>query len=824
MIPIEDSTIATAELGDVLKEYFGIYVKYVAEDRAIPDVRDGLKPVHRRLVYAAYDMGARAPNKMMKSAKPVAECMGNYHPHGDQSIYDSLVRMTQNFSMRIPLFDAQGNFGSIDGDSAAAMRYTETRLNKIAQEIFCNNLNKEVVKFVPNYDESTTEPSVLPAELPHILLNCNAGIAVGVATDIISCAPRELIDCLIAEIDENLITNSVEKPPRQFRGLDLPTGGIIEFNKEQLTKLWTKGNSNWNVRGEAVFETDESSGTKKVIVTSLPYQQQKDKLLMEIAKLITQKQDDGKKSIEGIIDMGDESSEEVGIRMVFTLAPSANPDVVLNLLYKKSKLQKTLNTNTVALVNGKPKYLGVREILLHWLDFRRECVYKILEKEKAEKEIRLEIVDGLLKVHVDIDKTIKIIRNAENAKEALMEKMSLTLRQASSVVEMRLGSLRKIDQGKLKEEKKSLADRIAEIINTLKDPKEIDSLIHERLKWWRENTDPRRTKIVKEFGEITTLDTIIEQNVMVSINSDDKVKLTDVHSYRKTRRGGTGVKEASAKDESVPRLVAQVTTHDMLYAFTDKSRVFEKPCHELPITKRRGRGFAVTELFPGLEKDEKIVDIISMNVTDMDDDASVVMIRSNGNVKRMACKALIKKRGRLNGEECCRCDLDDSKLLKVTLADAATDLIMFTKNGSYRRISVNTLRPLPSRASGGNKCFILTGDDKVIGVDSVGKEDAVVSVSELGYGAKFKEEVLPFKKGRVGKGIKLANSDAKSGDIVYGGVLKEGEELFLTTSGGKSLRTSIDGIREVGRGSRGVRMQKLGKDETIVAVTKITMD
>jgi len=819
---------ATAEMTDVVKEYFGIYAKYVIGDRAIPDIRDGLKPVHRRLIYASWNMGAKAPHKAVKCAKIIGETMGNFHPHGDASIYSALVRMTQEFSMRLPLFEGQGNFGSIDGDPPAAMRYTEARLFKVAQELFCNNLNDEVVSFVPNYDESTVEPEVLPSELPHLLLNYNTGIAVGLATEILSCSAHELIDCLVGEINEGLITAHPEFAPKQFKGPDLPTGGIFEYNKEAVNGLWTHGKSKWRLRGEAVFETDERTGNKRVVVTSLPFREQKEKWLEVAAKLITEKNEEGNRVIEGVTDMRDESNKD-GIRVVFDVSPSSSPEIILNLLYQKTNMQTGTHTSMVATVENKPKYIGVREILLRWLDFRRECLRKILEKEKREKEERAEVVDGFLIVHGNVEEVIKTIRGSENAKEALIEAFKMTDRQASAVVAMRLGSLRKIDNESLVTERTDLQKRIDEIVVILSDDKMVDALISERLEWWKTQLDGRRTKLVREFGEISTLDTVVERDVVVAVNVKQEFKVTPVDQYRKVRRGGKGVKETDGDDEDdVPILLAQVTTHDMVYAFTDRSRVFEKAAHELPITRRNGKRQHLTELFPDLEEGEKVVAIMAMNIMDMPEDSSIIIIRSNGNVKRLNCRGLLKKRGRLWGDPCCRTDYDGesdgSTLVSVTLAEPDKDLIVFTANGLFRRISVDTLRPLPTRQSGASKCMTLVGDDRVITVDTIKEGDAISSVSENGYGARFKELDLHSKKGRVGKGCKLANADKKAGKIVYGGILNEDNELFATTSGGKSIRISAGDIREVGRGSRGVRVQKMEEGETIVAAAKIEVN
>jgi DNA gyrase subunit A len=820
---MKSSAFATP-LPDVVKDYFGIYATYVIKNRAIPDIRDGLKPVHRRLIYASWEMGAKAPNKMVKSAKIVGHCMGSYHPHGDSAIYETMVRLTQEFNMRIPLFDGQGNFGSIDGDAAAAHRYTEARLNLIATEMFCQNLNDEIVPFVENYDGSTKEPDVLPAELPHLLLNYDHGIAVGIHSNIMSCAPNEIIDCLISEIEDGLVTSHDKFAPKQFKGPDLATNGIMEFSKDQANSLWLTGDSKWAIRGEAKKETDERSGQQRIVVVSLPYQQKKEVWLSETAKLATEKDDNGKKFIEGITDLRDESNKD-GIRIVFDLKAGTDPEVVLNQIYSRTKLQKNINTDMVAIVDGKPRHIGVRETLLYWLNYRRECVRKILNKEKREKEERAEIIDGLVTVHANIDEVIKVIRNSDDSKDALIKKFKFTERQATSVVSMRLGSLRKLDEDALKIERAELQERIDEIISILKDPKKLDNIIKERLEWWKDKLDSRRTCIVKEFGEITTKDTIAEQDVVVAINSRDEVKVTSIHDYRKSKRGAGGVKStADIEDaDSIPRLLTQVTTHDMLYAFTNKSRVFEKPCHELPITKRTSKAaMPVSELFSDLEEGEKIVDIIAMNITEMDENESIIMVRSNGNVKRMSCKGLVKKRGRLHGDECCRTDLDDSTLIRVTLAPKDSDLLIFTKKGLCRRIQVETLRMVPSRKSGAPGCMKLKDDDAVIGIASVKPGDSIATVSANGYGARFNESVLIFKKGRTGGGVRLANTDAKSGDLVFGDSFEnENSELFLNTSGGKSLRCSVSDIREMGRGARGVRVQKVKEGESIVAVTKV---
>lgn len=817
-------TTNTAEMSDVLKEYFGIYAKYVIGDRAIPDLRDGLKPVHRRLIYAAWNMGARQPNKAVKCAAIVGETMGKFHPHGDSAIYDSLVRMTQEFSMRVPLFEGQGNFGSIDGDPPAAMRYTEARLFKVAQELFCNDLNNEVVRFVPTYDDSNMEPEVLPSELPHLILNYNTGIAVGIATEVLSCAPNEIIDCLLGELRENLVTKHPDFPPKEFKGPDLPTRGIIEHDKDNLNSLWKEGRSRWMVRGEATFETDERTGKKRVVVISLPFQEKKEKWLEATAKLITEKDEEGNRGIDGVTDMRDESNKD-GIRVVFDVSSSSTPEIILNFLYKKTNLSKSLSTGIVAIVDGKPRQVGIREVMLKWLDYRRECVTKILQKEKREKQERAEIVEGLLIVHLNIVKVIKTIREAEDSKQSLIDTFGMTDRQAAAVVTMRLGSLRKIDSEALKNEKKELKSRIAEIDDILSDSSKLDSLIAERLEWWRTQLDSRRSKVVREFGEISALDTVVERDVVVAVNRKQEFKATPVDQYRKVKRGGKGVKETDGEDQDdVPCLLAQVTTHDMLYAFTDKSRVFEKACHELPITRRNGKRQPLSELFSDLEEDENVVAIMAMNVMEMPDDASVIMIRSNGDAKRLLCRGLLKKRGRLWGEECCRTDMDDSKLVSVTLAQPEKDLIIFTANGLFRRISVDTLRPHPTRKSGASKCVKLGAGDRVIGVDTLAEGDAVSSISANGYGVRINESNLPSNKGRTGNGCKFANADSKAGKIVFGGVLHGDNELFVTTSGGKSIRISASDIREMGRGTRGVRVQKMASGEHIVAAAKIEVN
>jgi len=751
-------------------------------------------------------------------------CMGNYHPHGDSAIYDTMVRLTQDFNMRIPLFDSQGNFGSVDGDPAAASRYTECRLNRIGVEMFCQHLNKEVVSFVENYDGTTTEPEVLPADLPHLLLNYDHGIAVGIHSNIMSCAPHEIIDCLIGEIDEGLITKHDSFSPKGFKGPDLATYGIMEFDKDQANSLWMTGDSRWMIRGEAKFETDERTGQQRVVIISLPFQQKKEDWLADTAKLAIEKDESGKKKIEGIVDIRDESNKANGIRIVFDLKNGMNSEVVLNQIYKRTKLQKSITTDIVAIKDGKPQHLGAREVLLCWLDFRRDCIRKILKKEKREKEERIEIIDGLMIVHANVEDVIKVIRGSEDAKDSLIKKFKFTDRQATSVIAMRLGSLRKLDEDALKIEKAELQERVDEIISILKDPKKVDALIKERLEWWKTQLNERQTKIVKEFGEISTIDTVVDEDVVVAINNRDEIKVTSIHDYRKSRRGAGGVNStANTEDaDSIPRLLAQVTTLDMLYAFTNKSRVFEKPCHELPITKRTSKS-VMSDLFTGLEDGERIVDIVAMNIADMDENESLIMVRSNGNVKRMACRGLLKKRGRLYGDECCRTDLDDSSLIRVTLAPKDSDLLVFTKNGLCRRIKVETLRMVPSRKSGAPACMKLKSDDEVVGVSSVNPGDSIATVSANGFGARFKEDVLVFKKGRIGGGVRLCNSNNKTGLIVFGDVFdNENSELFLTTSGGKSLRVAVSDIRETGRGTQGVRVQKLKNGESIVAVTKVS--
>ena len=515
------SGVPSSNISEVMKSNFGTYANYVIKQRAVPDVRDGLKPVHRRLLYAAYELPARCNAKHVKSAEITAACMGKYHPHGDA--YGTMVRMSQEFAMRYPTFDGQGNMGTVE-DPPAASRYTECRLSKLGQEIFFTELNEDIVPWKSNYAENRKEPCVLPAELPHLLMNGTEGIAVGLATSILPFNANELIDCIIAEIDENYLTKNSDVPYRSFHGPDFPTGGIMAKNKESLDSVWKEGRGSFRLRGTAHFETDETTGKKRIIITETPWMMDRSNWLSETAQLIEGKDEDGKKGIEGVIDMRDESSEKSGTRIVIELANRYDPQVVLNLLYQKTNLQNSYSCNIVVIDDNKPKKYGVCKCLLRWLEFRRECVTNSLKREQRLLNERLELIAGFLKVHVNIEDVIKTIRSSENAKEAIQKKFGFTDRQAEAIVRMQLGRLRNIDQKELQTEQKTINDRNAIITRTLKDKKLIDVLIKERLTWWKNQLNPRRTQIISEFGKIEMLDTIIKEDAVMSVNNQDEIK------------------------------------------------------------------------------------------------------------------------------------------------------------------------------------------------------------------------------------------------------------------------------------------------------------
>ncbi|MEK7337017.1 MAG: DNA gyrase subunit A [Nitrospirota bacterium] len=805
-----DERLGYIAIEDEMKSSYLDYAMSVIVGRALPDVRDGLKPVHRRILFGMNEMGLAHNRAYRKSAKIVGEIMGNYHPHGDSAIYDTLVRMAQDFNMRYPLVDGQGNYGSMDGDSAAAMRYTEARMTKLAEELLAD-IDKETVDFGPNYDESLQEPLVLPTRVPNLLINGAGGIAVGYATNIPTHNLGEVIDGLLLLIENPDVT--IAQLMKKIPGPDFPTAGFI-YGMSGIKDAYETGRGLLKVRAKVNVESDERTDRERLIVTEVPYQVNKAKLIEKIAELVQDER------IKGIADLRDESSDREGVRVVIELKRGEIPLIVLNNLFKHTQLETTFGVIMLALVNNRPEVLNLKQILSHFLDHRREVIVRRTAFELRKAEERAHILEGLKIALDNLDAVIALIRRAQSPDEAragLMSQFGLSEIQASAILEMRLQRLTQLERQKLIDEYKDVLKQIEYLKSILASPALVRKIIQDELAEVREAyKDERRTQIVKEEAEISLEDLIAEEEVVVTISHTGYIKRNAVSLYRAQRRGGKGKIGMGIKDEDFVETLFTASTHDSLLFFTDAGKVFWLKVHEIPEASRGAKGKALVNLL-ALSKDEKVT--ATMPVKEYRDDRFVVMATKQGVIKKTELSAYSNPRQ--GGIIALSLDQGD-KLIAVHVTDGSREMLLGTKQGITIRFKEEDVRSM-GRTAHGVKGITLEAGDEVIGMETITPDSttAILTVTEGGYGKRT--PVNDYRvQGRGGKGIISVKTTERNGLAVGFLQVREGDEIMLMAAKGKLLRCKVDDIREVGRNTQGVRVLDLdGDDDRVVGVARL---
>jgi len=802
------------EIVTEMQESFLDYAMSVIVQRALPDVRDGLKPVHRRILYAMWDTGLRANAKFKKSAAVVGEVLGKYHPHGDSAVYESMVRMAQEFSMRYPFVNGQGNFGSMDGDSAAAMRYTEAKLTKIAEEMLFD-LEKETVNFIPNYDGSHQEPQVLPSKVPSLLLNGVEGIAVGMATKIPPHNLGEIVDAIVYLIDNQ--DASVEDLMRYVPGPDFPTGGSI-YNAEEIKQAYTTGKGRIVMRGEAKIEEGKKGGDFKIVITELPYQVNKAALVEKIAMLHKEKK------IVGISDLRDESDRE-GVRVVIELKKDAYPQKILNSLYKMTALQDTFSVNMLALVDGiQPRVLNLKEVLEYYIAHRKEVVIRRTEFELKKAKDRMHILEGL-KIALDhLDEVITTIRkskNKEEAKENLIKKFKLSEVQAQAILDMRLSALAALERQKVEDEYKEVKALIKELESILASEEKIMQIIKDEMLEVKEKHDnDRRTKIVKKaIGQFRDEDLVPNEEVIVTLSEGGYIKRMPISAYRTQSRGGKGVIGATMKEEDSIAHITTTMNHDYLLFFTNKGRVFQTRTFEIPVSSRIAKGQAVVNIIQ-IGSDEKVTSMITLK--NPEQEGYMFMITRKGTVKKT--KISDYKNVRKSGIIAIKLDVGD-ELHWIKVTSGKDEVMMVSSQGQSIRFSETDVRPM-GRASRGVRGMKMKGNDFVVGADVITEGEKnlkLLVLSENGLGKKTPIEEYNIQN-RGGSGVKTANVTDKTGKLIGTKIVDDSKDMDLIciSKEGQVIRTPLKDIRTIGRSTQGVKIMRMHEGDKIASMSIIS--
>jgi len=797
--------VAAAEIVEEMEQAFIDYAMSVIVDRALPSVEDGLKPVHRRILYAMHTLGLDASKATMKCARIVGETMGKYHPHGNIAIYDSLVRMAQDFSLRYPLVHGQGNFGSMDGDSAAADRYTEAKLSKISVELM-EDIEKETVKMRPNFDNSLEEPETLPAKLPNLLLNGSSGIAVGMATNIPPHNLTEVCDAVVEYINKPDI--SVDEMADIIKGPDFPTGGLISGGIKDMYKT---GKGKIVIRGRTEIEEDKK-GRKAIIITEVPYQVNKAELVKTIARLATEKK------LPDIYDMRDESAKGK-VRVVIELKKDVDPKFTLNKLYTLTNVETSFDANMLALVGKQPRVLNLKEIISEYVKYRQLVVRNRSKFELKKAEDRLEIVDGLLKALKEIDKVVEFIKKSANATEAhsgLMKKFDLTDRQAKAVLEIRLQQLTHLEAGKLKEEEKKLKELINELKAILGDEKEILKVIKKEINEIKNKYgDERRTKVLRRVEEITEKDLIEKKDVVVMITSGGYIKRVDVKDYREQRRGGAGVSGADLKDEDFVTRLITCSTHDYMLFFTSRGRVYWLKANDIPASERQGKGKALVNVLD--LHDETISNV--MAVKDFENGYLMFATRK-GMVKKLPIKDLAKPRS--TGVRVINLPMDNSdSVVNVRRVEDKQEVLLITKKGQAIRFDSDDVRSM-GRASYGVTGADLSKSDEIVALESLPKDGktTILTATSKGYGKRTELEEYR-KTSRGAKGVITLDTTDKTGDVLTAISVSGKDSVIATTNKGMIIRANMKDIRVMGRATQGVRIVNLKEGDKVADIVKV---
>ena len=794
------------DIVDEMRESYLNYSMSVIVSRALPDVRDGLKPVHRRILYGMSELGSNWNRPYRKCARIVGDVMGKYHPHGDASIYDALVRMAQDFSMRYELVDGQGNFGSIDGDNAAAMRYTESRMTKLSSEML-KDLDKDTVDWGPNFDETLKEPAVLPSAIPTLLVNGSEGIAVGMATKIPPHNLKEIINGLVALVDDPNI--SIDGLMEHVKGPDFPTAGLI-MGMDGLKQAYETGRGKIKMRARAHIETNKN-GKDSIVITEVPFQTNKANLVEKIADLV------GQKKIEGIRDLRDESDKD-GIRVVVETKKDVVPEVILNQLYQFTQLQDTFGIILLALVEGVPKVMSLKTTLQHFVDFRHDVVVRRTEFELKEAEARAHILEGLKIALDNIDEVIKIIRGSKNpaqAKEGLMSTFDLSEIQSQSILEMRLQKLTSLEVDKVVEEYKAIIKTIANLKGILDSRAQRMDIIKSELREIQEQYgDERRTEIVPVDSDFSMEDMIAEEEVVLTITHQGYIKRTALNTYRTQRRGGRGVQGAMSKDEDFVEHLFIANTHNYMLFFTDMGKCYWLKVYDIPQGGRAARGRAIVNLI-GCDPGERVEAFVS--VKDFDDDHYIVMCTKNGIVK----KTVLSAYGNPRKGGIYAIDIrDNDKLIEARITNGEHDILLGTHEGKSIRFSENNIRPSGRKTMGVKGITLSSSDDYVVGMLVVRREGTVLVATEKGYGKRT--EVIQYRtQTRGGKGVLTMRCTDKTGKMVNIMEVVDSDDLIVITNSGVLMRQPVSEIRAIGRVTQGVRLVKLDDGTTISSITRV---
>ncbi len=797
--------VAASEIVEEMEQSFIDYAMSVIVDRALPSVEDGLKPVHRRILYAMNQLGLDASKQTVKSARIVGEIIGKYHPHGDVAVYDSMVRMAQDFSLRYPLVHGQGNFGSRDGDSAAAQRYTEAKMSKISEELL-EDIDKETVKMRPNFDNSLEEPETLPAKLPNLLINGATGIAVGMATNIPPHNLTEVCDAVIEYISKPEI--SVDELSEIVKGPDFPTGGLISGG---IKEMYRTGKGKIIIRGRTEIEEDKK-GRKAIIITEIPYMVNKAELVKNIARLATEKK------LPDIYDLRDESAKGK-VRIVIELKKDVEPKFTLNKLYTLTNVETSFDANLLALVGKQPRVLNLKDIISEYVKYRQLIVRNRSKFDLKKAEERLEIVLGLLIAQKNIDSIVEYIKkseNAQNAHDGLMKKFELSDRQAKAVLEIRLQQLTKLEAGKLRDEEKKLKEIISELKNILGDEKEILKVIKSEINEIKKKYgDERRTRILKRVEEITEKDLIEKKDVVVMITFGGYVKRVDVMSYREQKRGGAGVSGADLKEEDFVARIITCSTHDYLLFFTSRGRVYWLKANDVPASERQGKGKALINV---LElRDETISNVMAIK----DFESGYLMFATKkGMMKKLPLKDLAKPRN--TGVRVINLPVDGSdSVVNVRRVEDAQEVLLITKKGKAVRFTSDEVRPM-GRASYGVTGADLAKNDEIVALESLPKDGktTILTTTIKGYGKRTELEEYR-KTSRGAKGVITLDTTDKTGDVLTALSVNGKDSVIAITSKGAVIRVNMRDIRVMGRATQGVRIVNLKEGDKLADVVKI---
>jgi hypothetical protein len=799
--------IEDVDLKTQMEKCYIDYSMSVIIGRALPDIRDGLKPVHRRILYSMHELGLTPDKSFHKSANVVGHTMAYYHPHGDSSIYDAMVRMAQNFSMRYMLVEGKGNFGTLDGDPPAAYRYTEAKMNKISTEML-RDLGKDTVDFRPNFDEKKQEPEVLPSRFPNLLVNGSNGIAVGMATSIPPHNLKEVIDAVVEIIDNPDAT--LDDIMNHIKGPDFPTGALI-MGREAIKKAYETGRGKIIVRAKTEIE-ELPNGKSEIIVTEIPYQVNKAMLVEKIGQLVRDKK------IEGITDLRDESSKKTGIKIVIETRRDVNPNVVLNNLFKHSSLQEVYSVILLSIVDGEPKILNLVDILQYYLKYQKEVVTRRTRFDLNKALERLHLVQGLLIAIDNIDEVIEIIRSAyDDAMQKLMDRFSLSEVQATAILDMRLRRLQGLEKEKLQDEERELGEKIAYFNSILESEEKLLSIIKEEIIEIRDKyKDVRRTQITSMPHEIDVKDTIPNEEVTITLTHQGYIKRLPVDTYKAQKRGGKGISSMTTKEEDFVEKLLITSNHEKILFITNKGKIYNLNAYEIPQTSRTAKGSNIINLLP-LEKDEKIATIITTR--ENEDNAYIVMCTKKGIIKKTRISEFTKSKRQ--GMKAINLKEDDELVNSLLTADN-TNLFLVTKKGMAIMFEENTLRPM-GRTATGVIAMRLKKDDEIVSLEIASNDKQVLIISENGYGKRT--QVSKYKlQSRAGVGVKTYKITEKTGNIADAKIVEESDEVMIINSDGTLIRTPVAEISLLSRDTSGVKVMRSGENDVISAIEIIQSD